>query len=112
LVIGLLLYPIALVACARLKSAYAALHLPMLLRAALGAPVAYAVVLAAWLAHGALLLAALLLLPAALHARLGPAAAHLGWVLAVAFVGGPGSIVVASLLGRFYRSRAHALAWD
>ncbi|MCO5171125.1 MAG: hypothetical protein M9894_32880 [Planctomycetes bacterium] len=112
LVLGLLLYPIALVACARLKSAYAVLHLPMLLRAAAGAPVAYLIVLAAWLAHAALLLGALLVLPAALHARLGPAAAHLGWVLAVALVGGPGSIVVASLLGRFYRARAHALAWD
>lgn len=112
LVIGLLLHPIALIACARLKSAYAALHLPMLLRAVLRAPVAYAVVVLAWLAHVGLLLAALLLLPDALHARLAPAQAHLAWVAAVALVGGPGSLVTASLLGRFYRSQAHRLAWE
>jgi hypothetical protein len=112
LVVGLLLYPIALIACARLKSAYAALHLPMLLRAVLRAPAAYAVVVLGWLAHVGLLLGALLLLPDALGARLSAAQAHLAWIAAVAVVGGPGSLVAASLLGRFYRSQAHRLGWD
>jgi len=60
----------------------------------------------------AALVGAVLVLPALLHGHLPPAVAHLAWIATVALVGAPGALVVASLLGRFYRSQTHALAWE
>ena len=111
LLVGMFLFPMAVLAAAVLRSAYAAAHLPLLLRGILRAPGAYLLVVAGFaLADLALLL--LLLVPsAALQAALGMP----GHLLAVALfaLGAAGLLVSTSaLLGRFYRSYAYELGWE
>lgn len=112
LVLGLVSFPMALLAAARLKSAYVPLYPPVLLRGVLRGPIAYTLVVAVWLACVAAVLTALLFLPGVLHARLATLLAHAGWALVVAALVVTTSLVHGALLGRFYRSHSHQLGWE
>lgn len=112
LLVGLYLVPMALLAASRLKSAYAALYPPVLLRGVLRGPAAYLVALTTWVILQGAMLAAVLLLPALLHGKLDPFVAHLLWALVTSAIAVGGAVVHGAILGRFYRSHAQALGWE
>lgn len=113
LVLGFLVYPMTILSAVRLRSVYAAVYPPIVVRAALTAPGAYLFVLLATLifAVGAVA-GALLGLPALHGLGLGPGIGHLLWIFAEASYLVVGHMVLAGLLGRVYLSHQLALGWD
>lgn len=105
-----LFFPMAFLCAVRLRSAYAAWHVPLVLRSVLRVLGPYLIVLFAFAAQLGLTAAALFFLPERLVA-LGPGG-HFAWVgsVAAAFVALP--LVTADLSGRLYRSRQLTLGWD
>ena len=102
----------ALLAAATLRSAYAAAHLPLLLRGILRAPAGYLVtVIGLGFADLALLLVAIVAGPP-LHEALGPVLGHLAHVSAFALLAALLLVSTSALLGRFYRSYSYELAWE
>ncbi len=112
LALGALLFPISLLAAVRLRSAYAALYPPILLRSTLRMLGPYLFVALATALQAALFLATLLLLPALLRDELGTVPGHLAWVGAVAAVATGGAMTTSALLGRLYAARRDVLGWD
>jgi hypothetical protein len=112
LLLGALVFPMALLAAAVLRSTYAAAHLPLLLRGILRAPGAYLVVVLAFtLADLGLVL--LLVLPGpALQAALGAVPGHLVSVALFSLAAAASLVATSALLGRFYRSYAYELGWE
>jgi len=112
LAVALVLFPMALLAGAKLKSLYASLHLPMVVRSVFRAPLAYLFVAVAFVAQDAVLLGAFLNLQVVLRESLPPFPAHAAAVGASALVAVALPVVTGALLGRFYRSHANELAWE
>lgn len=112
LLLGFLVYPMTILCAVRLRSVYAAIYPPIVLRAALTAPGSYLFVLIATLAFAAGLGAGALLGLPALHAALGQGVGHLVWIAALAAYVVSGHMVLAGLLGRVYRSHEHTLCWE
>jgi hypothetical protein len=112
LILGFLVYPMTILCAVRLRSVYAAIYPPIVLRAALTAPGAYLVVLLGTLAFAAGAVAGAVLGLPALHAALGQGIGHLVWILGQATYLVVGHMVLAGLLGRVYRSHQLALGWD
>ncbi|MGE0708128.1 MAG: hypothetical protein AB7N76_00675 [Planctomycetota bacterium] len=111
-VLGFLLYPMALLAAIRLRSVYAAIYLPIVLRSSLQVPGAYSLVLVAYIAYWAAVTGAALFLPTVLREQLGAGGGHVAWALAVGVTLVFAKMVLSGLLGRLYRSRQLSLGWD
>lgn len=112
LVAGLGVFPIGLLAAVRLRSAYAALYPPILVRSVVRVFGPWLLLVVATLGQAILLLAALLLLPAVLRDELGAGPGHLAWTAVVALVATGGTMVLSALQGRLYRTRQLVLGWD
>ena len=112
LLLGLLVFPMALLAAAVLRSAYAAAHLPLLLRGVMRAPMSYLVVAGAFAVADLALLLLLILPGPALQGALGPVPGHLLSVLAFSLAASVMLVVTSALLGRFYRAFAFELGWE
>jgi hypothetical protein len=109
---GLLLLPMSLLAAAKLKSAYAALHLPMVVRSIARTLPEYLVVVGALVVQTGALLASLLLLPALLVGTLSPFPAHLVTVAVFSLLGVSLPVITGGVMGRFYRVRNRQLGWE
>ncbi len=112
LLVGFAVFPIGLLAAVRLRSAYAALYPPILVRSVLRVFGPWLLLAVATLTQAGVLLAALLLLPAALRAELGAGPGHLAWIAVVALLATGGTMVLSALQGRLYRTRQLVLGWD
>jgi hypothetical protein len=102
--------PMALLCAVRLRSAYAALHAPLILRSVARTAPGYLLVVVGFAVQLGLLGAALVLLPG-LIAPSG-AGGHAVWVMAVATALVVPPMVLADFLGRLYRANQIALGWD
>ncbi|MGE0708650.1 MAG: hypothetical protein AB7N76_12480 [Planctomycetota bacterium] len=109
--LGLLLFPMGLLAGARLRTAYAPLHLPLLLVSILQTPLSYLLCALVFVAQDALLLGAAWVLPATLDAALGSASGILLGQVLLMLVGSLLCAGSGALLGRFYRARQADLGW-
>ena len=96
----------------RLRSVYAAIYPPIVLRSTLIAPGAYLFVLLSTLGFAAGAVAGAVLGLPALHAALGQGVGHLVWIVGQATYLVVGHMVLAGLLGRVYRSHQLSLGWD
>lgn len=112
LLAGFLVYPMTILCAIRLRSVYAAVYPPIVIRSALTAPGAYLIVLILTLTYAAGALAGAFLGLPALHAALGSGPGHLVWILLQAGYLVIGHMVLAGLLGRVYLSHKLAFGWD
>lgn len=110
--LGFLLFPMAVLAATRLRSVYAALYMPIVVRSCLLTPGTYLLILLSWALYWGSVAAIVFLLPGVLRAQLGAGAGHLAWAGLVGLQVAGGAMVLASLLGRLYRSRQLVLGWD
>lgn len=112
LILGFLVYPMTILCALRLRSVYAAIYPPIVLRSTLIAPGAYLFVLLSTVTFAAGAVAGAVLGLPALHAALGQGVGHLVWIAGQAAYLVVGHMVLAGLLGRVYRSHQLALGWD
>ncbi|MEZ6185618.1 MAG: hypothetical protein R3F62_11485 [Planctomycetota bacterium] len=108
----LVLFPMAFLAASKLRSAYAALHVPFLLRSILCAPLNYAILVALFLLADVVVFVGFTAGIGALYGSLPPLPAHALGVLLVSVVVVATLVATSSALGRFYRANALELAWD
>ncbi|MCA8923608.1 MAG: hypothetical protein KDD82_17455 [Planctomycetes bacterium] len=108
----LFLFPMAFLAASKLRSAYAALHVPFLLRSILAAPLSYAIVVVIFLLQDLIVYVGFTAGIGALYGTLAPLQAHALAVLVVSLAVVFAMVATSSVLGRFYRGHALLLAWD
>ncbi|HBP17316.1 MAG TPA: hypothetical protein DEA08_05900, partial [Planctomycetes bacterium] len=72
--VGFLLFPMAVLAATRLRSVYAALYVPIVVRSSLLTPGTYLLILLSWAVYWASVAAIVFLLPGVLRAQLGAGA--------------------------------------
>jgi len=110
--LGLMVFPMCLLAVAKLESGYAAFHMPLIVRSVLRTAMGYPVVVVFFLAQDLLICMALLGAHPFFQSKLGSLGGHMaavGFVSALVVIV---PVVTGSLLGRFYRSHANELGWE
>jgi len=108
----LVLFPMAFLAASKLRSAYAALHVPFLVRSIMRAPLDYAIVVVLFLIQDLILFLGFTAGISALYGSMPPLPAHAVGVLVVSLVSVGAMVATSSVLGRFYRAHALELAWE
>ena len=112
LVLGCLAYPMTILAAVRLRSFYAALFPPIVVRAALTVPGVYLLTVTATALYAALAVAGAVHLLPFLRGALGGGLGHGVWIALMATYLVVGHMILAGLLGRVFLSRRLALGWD
>jgi hypothetical protein len=112
LVLGLFLFPMALLAAAKLDSLYAPIHLPLLVLSVLRAPVAYLAVALLFMGQLVVVVGVALLAGPTILTSLPPVVGHALALLSVCAAATLSGIATSSALGGFYRCYAGALCWE
>ena len=110
--LALLVFPMGLLAVAKLESGYAALHAPLLVRSILRTALHYPVVVIFFLVQDVVIVMTALNSQPFFQAKLGSLGGHLAAVGCVSIAVVVLPVITGSLLGRFYRSHANELGWE